>query len=147
MRRRSSSPCLDHALSWRLALLLHTLGAGSFFRCLAALLGLLLDVSCQPAGPVLSFVPAVTVCPRKFPLDYCDLVCGLGSSSDATLICFHRCGFCLLGLVSSAFEERSHHAVPRQHAVSSVAKCSNQAQSLRFCATKAWEATSASRPS
>ena len=51
---------------------------------------------------------------------YCGLVCGLGSSFAASLLCFLRSGFCLLGLVSSVFEKRNH-AVSRQHAVSNMA--------------------------
>ena len=48
---------------------------GPFFFCAVWLpyLDSLLDVACQPADPVLSFVSAVTVCPHRFPFDFSGL--------------------------------------------------------------------------
>ena len=53
VRRRSSSVCPHHlaAFGWRLTLLLHTLGAGSFLHCLAALLGLFSGRRVPTSGP------------------------------------------------------------------------------------------------
>ena len=48
----------------------HTLGAGSFLHCLAALLGLSSGRRMPTSGPHLVLVSAVTVCPHRFPIDF-----------------------------------------------------------------------------
>ena len=133
---------------------------GPFFTVWLPYLDALLDVACQPAGPISSFVSAVKVCPHRFPLDFSALgayvpflwstwCASWESSSAAPLLCFHRRGFCLLGLVSSlvwltsrrcgsAFEKRVHHAVPRQLAVLNMPVCCLQPKNRQRLLGEFW---------
>ena len=113
VRRRSSSVCLHHltAFDWRLALLLHTLGAGSFLPCLAALLGL--------SSPPSVFEKRVHHAVHRQHAALNMPVCCLQPKNRQRFW-----GNLPLGEVQikdpfppSAFEKRVHHAVPRQHAV------------------------------